>query len=294
MRPATAGQAVAAEPLRLLMGADHGLGPVRGGQLPAALSDRYGGDLAIPLREGRPTVVANFVSTLDGVVAFDPAAGLGGGAVSGYFEPDRFVMGLLRALADVVMIGAGTARSDSHGRWVAASVHPATATETARVRTELRLAPNPTTVVVTASGDLDPHQRGLSDPDIPVVIVTTERGRARLAGADLAQHVEVVAAGDERIDASVLIETLGDQGAKLVLCEGGPRLLADLIDGAVLDELFLTVSPQIAGRDAANPRIGLVEGHAFEVAGAPWADLVDVRVSGSHLFTRYRFGERGR
>lgn len=71
--------------------------------LPAALAEAYGGDFGI----GRPRVYANFVSSVDGVVAF-PAGGESGQRVSGGDKPDRFIMGLLRATADAVMIGSGT------------------------------------------------------------------------------------------------------------------------------------------------------------------------------------------
>jgi riboflavin biosynthesis pyrimidine reductase len=276
--------------LRRLLGTDSAHGAVRGGRLPAALAERYGGDLVIEFVDGRPTVAANFVSTLDGVIAFDPASGQGGGAVSGYFEPDRFVMGLLRSLADAVMVGAGTLRSDTGGRWVAASVHAASATDTARVRQELGLAANPTTVVVSASGDIDPRHPGLSDPHIPVVVATTAGGLAVMQQHDFAPHVEVVVAPGTEVDPAWLIGALGDRGMRLVVCEGGPHLIGSMVGARLIDELFLTISPQLAGRDHDARRLALVESHAFDVADAPWAQLIDVRVAGSHLFTRYRFG----
>ena len=276
-------------PLRRLLEADTADGRARIARLPTPLAERYGSDLAIRLVDGRPTVVANFVTTLDGVVAFDPAGGLGGGAVSGYFEPDRFVMALLRSIADAVLIGAGTVRSDSKGRWVAASVHPDTANETARVRAELGLATNPTTVIVSASGDLDPRHPALSDPAIPALIATTERGSARLAGLSLADHVVVRVVGQERVDPTTLVKLLGDRGVELVLCEGGPHLIGDLVGAGLLDELFLTTAPQLAGHAKNDKRLSLVEGREFSVDEAPWAELADVRVSGSHLFSRYRF-----
>ena len=114
---------------RRLLGTDSELGARAAAGLPAALRSRYDGDLIVPLVDGRPTVIGNFVSTLDGVVAFDRDGSNGGGEVSGFFEPDRFVMALLRGLADVVMVGAGTVRADPRGRWVAQSVHPATAAD---------------------------------------------------------------------------------------------------------------------------------------------------------------------
>jgi riboflavin biosynthesis pyrimidine reductase len=277
--------------LRRILSTDPERGPVRHARLPAALHDRYDGDLVIPLVDGRPTVAVNFVTTLDGVVSFDPAAGQGGGAVSGYFEPDRFVMGLLRSVADAVMVGAGTMRSDKTGRWVAASVHPASAEDTARVRSDLSLAPNPTTVVVTASGRIPADHPGLSDPKIPAVVATTDAGRANLG--DLAPHVEVVSTAAESVDAAWLLGVFAERGAQLVLCEGGPHLIGSLAGARLIDELFLTVSPQLAGRDEASRRLALVEDHVFGVEDAPWAHLADVRVAGNHMFTRYRFGGAG-
>jgi riboflavin biosynthesis pyrimidine reductase len=273
-----------------LFGSDRHAGAVRRADLPAALRERYGGDLVVPLVDGRPTVIANFVETLDGVVSFDPDSGKGGGEVSGFFEPDRLVMALLRSIADVVLVGAGTVRADPRGRWIAASVHPPTATETAALRDALGLAPQPTTVVVTASGDVDLSHPGMSDPAVPVLVVTTEAGFRRVRAGAHAEHVEVIAAGQDAVDPHVLVQLLAARGAQLVLCEGGPHLMGDLVSAGLLDELFLTVAPQLAGRADNDHRLTLVEGRAFEVDDAAWGELVDVRRAGSHLFNRYRFG----
>ena len=101
----------------------------------------------------RPTVIANFVSTLDGVVAFDTEGASGGGEISGFFEPDRFVMGLLRAMADVVLVGAGTVRAAPTHEWTARHVQRASADAFALWRRRLGITTaQPTTVVVTASG----------------------------------------------------------------------------------------------------------------------------------------------
>ena len=277
--------------LRRLFGTDEHRGRVRHAELPAALRERYGSNLTVPLVDGRPTVIANFVSTLDGVVTFDPDSGTGGGEVSGFFEPDRLVMALLRAVADFVVVGAGTVRADPRGRWIAASVHPASAAETAALRVALGLAPQPTTVLVTGSGDVPAAHPGLSDPSVPVLIATTRAGAARLASHGArAPHMEVVAMDGDRVGAEALLDAIALRGGELVLCEGGPHLIADLVAAQLLDELFLTVAPQLAGRDGANSRLALVEGVAFGADEAPWADLTDVRVAGSHLFTRYQFG----
>ncbi len=264
-------------------------GPIRGGRLPGVLGDAYGSDLWIPLRTDRPTLVANFVSSLDGVVSYKNPGEAGGAEISGFSEPDRFVMGLLRSLADAVLVGAGTVRDTPRHVWAPGYTHPASREAFAALRTQLRLAPAPRTVVVTAGGEIDLAQRGLAQPDVPVTIVTTDVGVAPMRRRSQGPvHAELVSTGTDRVEPTRLLELLHERGLDLVLCEGGPHLLGQLLGARLLDELFLTIAPQVAGRSESTPRLGLVEGTGFALADAPWFDLVDVRRSGDHLFTRYR------
>ena len=78
---------------------------------------------------------------------------------------------------------------------------------------------------------------------------------------------------------------------KLILVEGGPRLLGDFYAERLVDEQFLTLAPQIAGRDDHDRRLSLVMGKAFAPRAAPWGTLIDLRRGGSHLFLRYSFSE---
>ena len=142
----------------------------RGRRLSGPLQVRYGGPLAIPLRTDRPTVVSNFVATLDGVVSYNTAEAGGGGEISGFFEPDRFVMGVLRAVADAVLIGAGTLRAAPEEHWTADFIHPPSASEFGDLRSALGIRPQPLTAVVTASGAIDLDHPGLADPDVPVML----------------------------------------------------------------------------------------------------------------------------
>jgi riboflavin biosynthesis pyrimidine reductase len=265
-------------------------GRARGGPLPADLARRYGADLAIPLRADRPTVVSNFVSTIDGVVAFDTEGRTGGQEVSGASTPDRFLMGLLRATADAVLNGAGTVRSGAHHRWSPAYVYPPAAEAYAAWRRDLGLvAAAPTTVIVSASGSIDPGHPGLRDPDVPVVIITTPAGATRLRAAGLPATVDVVTAGSgDEVEPPAIVEVLRERGLEVVVCEGGPTLLGGLIGAGLVDELFLTVAPQVAGRSPDVPRLALVEGVAFAIDDAPWTRLVSVMRAESHLFLRYR------
>jgi riboflavin biosynthesis pyrimidine reductase len=260
---------------------------VRGRGMPDELARRYDGELLVPLHPDRPTVLANFASTLDGIVAYGTGELAGGGLISGGHEPDRFVMGLLRTLADVVVVGAGTVRGSSAHRWTPGHVHPASAPLFQAWRGSMGLAANPTTVIVTGSGDIPLGHAGINDTAIPVVIATTPRGAERLRGEPLSDHVTVEAVGSgECLTGEDILSVATIREAGVVLTEGGPHLLGELLGADILDELFLTLAPQLAGR-AADGRLGLVEGVAFAPADARWERLESIRRSTDHLFLRY-------
>ena len=262
------------------------------GTLTRALAAAYDGDLAIPLRPDRPTVVANFVETLDGVVAFDRDGRTGGGEVSGFSTTDRFVMGLLRALADVVLVGGATIRSSKRAAWTPASISPAAGDEYAALRASLGLAMTPTTLIATSSGDLDPQHPVFGDPGQPIIVAGPPAAADRLVRLRLPSHVEIERlAGDGIRGIRDLIHAAGSHEARLVVSEAGPRLFGELLRADRVDELFLTVAPQLAGRADPGARLGLVEGIALWPGMARWARLASARRAGDHLFLRYRFEE---
>ena len=259
--------------------------------MPAALADRFPGELTIDLVDERPTVIANFVSSVDGVVALGPGEpNSGGGEISGFSEADRYVMALLRTLADVIVIGAGTLRVGRKQVWTAEHLQPSLAGAFAAWRAELWLSDQPTTIVVSASGNVDPGHSGLNAPNVPVIIVTTPGGAERLSKLPLGPNVRVAAVGDEKhVPAGALLEVIRGTGARLALCEGGPHLFGEILRARLVDELFLTVAPQVVGRDATDHRLGLVEGAIFGEGRGRWAGLSSVRRAGDDLFLRYRF-----
>jgi riboflavin biosynthesis pyrimidine reductase len=263
----------------------------RGGLLPASLADRYSGNLVVDLLDDRPTVIANFVSSLDGVVALAAGnAGAGGRDISGFSEADQFMMALLRGLADVVVVGAGTVRGGHRHVWTAAHLQPALAGVFAAWRAEMWLAPQPTTIIVTASGNLDATHAGLNARDVPVIVATTDAGAAQMARLPLSPNVRVEAVGHgDHVPAGAVLEVVRGTGARLALCEGGPHLFGELLRARLVDELFLTMAPQIAGRDHTTSRVALVEGTSFGEGRGRWAGLTGVRRAGDDLFLRYRF-----
>jgi riboflavin biosynthesis pyrimidine reductase len=271
-------------------------GPVRGGDLPTEFR-RYGDRLAVALHPDRPTLLVNFVETLDGVVTFDPEHG-GGAEVSGYSEPDRFVMGLLRALADAIVVGAGTLRAAPKHVWTPRYLNRSLGDAYAAWRRELGLAPEPTTIVVTAQGDIPADHPALSAPDVPAIVITTAGGADRLKNLPPGVN-RIVTSEEDRVSGAAILDAARAAGARVVLSEGGPHLTGTFVGERLLDDLFLTLAPQLVGRsDGAEGRYGLIEGVTFGTDDAPWAHLRSVRRSVDHLFLRYAFdaaaGDEGR
>ncbi|HEV2237073.1 MAG TPA: dihydrofolate reductase family protein [Ktedonobacterales bacterium] len=278
------------EPLRTMFDTSS----LPGVPLPEPLAALYGGGLSFALPGDRPLVLGNFVSTLDGVVELDAPGKLGGGPISGNSRHDRMVMGLLRAVADAVIVGAGTLRSAPGHRWTAAHIAPGYAASYVALRAGLGLPPAPLQVFVTARGEMDLAQPVFRTPDLPVLIVTTDAGYARLRQQTLPSHITVAVGGAERIMAGdVLRQVRATQPGRIYLTEGGPTLMGDFFAERQLDELFLTLAPQVAGRDGASARPGFVAGRALAPDQPTWGDLLSVKRGGSFLFLRYRFAAVG-
>jgi riboflavin biosynthesis pyrimidine reductase len=256
--------------------------------LPPALLHLYG-PLRFPRPADRPYVISNFVTTLDGVVSWNAAGQGGGGEISGHNPQDRMVMGLLRAVADAVVVAAGTLRSAPGHLWTAEAVSPALADAYRELRQALGRPGPPLNVIVTASGNLDLSRRLFQSGLVPVLVVTTDAGASRLAAAAALPRVEVVAAGPgPRLRAGAVLAAINQRRPNgLVLLEGGPQLLGDFLAERRLDELFLTISPQLAGRDEGGGRPGLVAGHSFAPAQPLWSTLASLKRAGSFLFARY-------
>jgi riboflavin biosynthesis pyrimidine reductase len=261
-------------------------------QLPDVLSRLYGG-IAFPA-PARPYVIANFVETLDGIVALTDSGRAGGGPISGNNQHDRMVMGLLRAAVDAVIVAAGTARLAPGHVWSAEHIFPDLTDEYHRLSTSLGKPERPLNVIVTSSGKIDANNRVFASGDVPVLIVTTERGAAKIDRNALPSTVDVrVLAKDGPLSATAIVEATRDaSGGDRFLLEGGPQLMGAFFDERLIDELFLTLSPQVAGRENGE-RPGFVEGKTFAPDDPRWGKLLSVKRAGEHLFLRYSFaGDR--
>lgn len=247
--------------------------------LPWQLAELYDGGLAI--REG--TVYANFVSSIDGVAALEGGQAPSGGIISGKNEADRFVMGLLRAFAEAVVVGAGTVRAEG-GRalWTPDFIYPAAADAYRELRRSLQRDVSPRLVIVTARGGLNPSERALQTG---ALVLTTDAAAGQLRKTlPAATEVRAISNG-AKIEIHAIFRTLESDGYRTILTEGGPRLFGQMVADQRVDEVFLTLSPNLLGRRGEDV-FGVI--HGVDFGRSPrWAQLLSVRRHESHLFLRY-------
>lgn len=263
--------------------------------MPEELAALYG-QFDLPVSYARPSVIGNFVSSLDGVVALNtPGTITGGGEISGFNQHDRMVMGILRAIAGAVVVGAGTLRAAPKHLWLADYIYPPLAPAYQKLRAGLGMRQPPLTVIVSARGQLDLDQPVFNTPGAPTLIVTTQAGAERVSHETLPPPTRLTAVDGARVSAAAILEAIAHERAcDIILTEGGPTLMSDFLAEGLLDELFLTLAPQVAGRTHANPRPGFVDGYLFAPDRPAWATLLDIRRGGSHLFLRYGFERTAR
>ncbi len=215
-----------------------------------------------PVPGGRSWVRTNFVSTLDGA-----AQGADGRTGSINTASDRRVFALQRAHADVVLVGAGTVRTE-HYRAVDLPG------ELRRLRARLGLEPMPTLAVVTRTGDV-PALSTAADgrPGGPVLIMVVRRPGEPAADVAATTGAEVVhLQADEDDAAATIIDTLARRGLRRVLCEGGPRLNQALQQADLVDDICLTLSPLVVGGSAVRSASGVDLHRTFRLGHVISAD----------------------
>jgi len=240
------------------------------GPLPAAVKELaflYGNGADLPPAD-RPWLRANMVASTDGAATLDGRSG----GLSG--PADRMVFTVLRSLADVIVVGAGTARAERYRPvphdeiW--AALRPAG-------------AQLPAIAVVTASLDLDACSRLLSGADqhAQTIVITSAAAPADRKAA-IAGSARVIVAGQERVDLQLAVSALADMGHRAILTEGGPGLLGQLAAAGLVDELCLTTSPVLVGGSARRILTG-----AGDQLGPHRLHLVHVLVHDGYLLNRY-------
>ena len=217
-----------------------------------------------------PWLRANMVSTLDGAAQHDgKSQGISSAA-------DMRIFGVLRALADVVVVGAETVRQEGY--------RPARArAEFAAQREAAGQGPAPAIAVVTASLDLDFSLPLFTSPLVPTLVLTgAEAAPERVAAAEKAGARVVIAGDGVGVDPVRAVRALAERGMTRLLTEGGPRLLGQMAAAGVLDELCLTLSPTLTAGDAQR------------IAGGPSMavpqrfELASLLEEAGFLFARYR------
>lgn len=216
-----------------------------------------------------PYVQVNFVASADGAATVS-------GRSRGLSSPaDKKVFALGRDLADVVLVGAGTA--------IAEGYQGIKRTELRAARRARRGLPEiPPIAVVTGRGSIPPESPLLTATAVPPIVITAEasplpwRKEIADAGAD------VIVAGEDRVDVALALTALADRGLLRVCCEGGPTLMGDLVAAGLVDQLCLTVSPKLAGAGAVRVSTGLAAAEPMDLA------LESVLADEGFLMLRYR------
>jgi riboflavin-specific deaminase-like protein len=231
---------------------------------PEALEDLKLGERA---PADRPYVVANFVASADGRAAFEGRSGALGN------RADQELFHALRGQADAVLVGTGTLQAERYGPLVRDP-------ERRAARAAAGLRPVPLAVTASRSLDLPPDIPLFQDPESEVVVYTSTEAEPPGCRARL----EVVRLDPAEMTFTTALRRLrADRGVRSVLCEGGPTVFGALVGERVVDELFLTLSPRLAG--GTDP-LTILQG-----PGLPEPldlELEWVLEAGGALFLRYR------
>lgn len=208
---------------------------------------------AVPADAGydKAFVRCNMITSLDGAISLNGRSGQLGGPA------DRMLFQTLRSLTDVVLVGAGTMRSENYG--------PARLTDDhRRQRLERGQPPVPPIAVVTGSANLDFSSPFFSEAEQrPIVFTTglsTEGARERAA-----EVADVMVMGEDRVDPMAAVESLHRLGHRSVLLEGGPGLNADVVNANAVDEICLTLSPKLVAGDGPRMLAGPELAHPLEL-----------------------------
>lgn len=211
----------------------------------------------------------NFVSSLDGAVEMDGRSGpLGGPA-------DKAAFGAMRAVADVILVGAGTARTENYG---AVRLPP----DSVERRRAAGHSDRPRLAVVSGRGEFDRSSKLFSEGHDLLVLTT---GEAVSAGRLDGLEAEVVACGEDLVEPAEIVTQLRRRGLGRILCEGGPALARTLMAAGLVDQLCLTLAPVLAGPG----RVSLTGSDHFDVTRFRLEGLVE---GDGLLLTRYRPEER--
>ena len=269
--------------------------------LPPALV-QFAGNLGFPKPPvDRPWVYANFVQSLDGLVSFGGTRP--GGEWVGRSRHDRWMMDLLRAHADAILVGARSLILEAlYGKIAGGPVFRIVEPDLLRLRQERLGQGKLKNIIVTGSGNLNPQgYRLFRSEHVDAWIATTPEGAKRFG--DSGSTSILVCGHGSFLDLRELLHTLRTRhGVEYLLCEGGPTLYGHMVRGGYIDEKFLTIAPQEIGSgippdqeltelektDGIATRPTSFSGPGFTLEKARWYRWISCRKAGEHEFNRYR------
>ena len=225
-------------------------------------------DIVERLRAGGGGLRVNFVESIDGAATVEGRSG----GMSDAADKRRFE--LLRRVADAVIVGAGTVRIEGYGPLRVSDA-------SARWRAANGMGEHPVFVIVSRSLGLDPGSRIFTEARVRPIIVTTAAPNGAAARARFDGVAEVIAVGDESVDLVAAVAELQRRGLTQLLSEGGPSLFGSLLAADLVDELAVTIAPQVNSGEATRIVRAAAE------SPRPM-QLTEVLKSGSGLLLRYR------
>ncbi len=251
----------------------------------------YDGNLFFAPPMDRPFVYSNFVVTLDGVVSYNYHDFETGNTISDGDPEDHLIMGILRSVADCIIWGSGSYKAARKFPSTPEAIWPKESLAFRKQRKTLGLAVHPTAVLVTASGHIPLDGALIADNEQNTIILTSEYGAEQLKSAHGGTQIIAITTG-ELLSAAAIRKTLWDMGFRSILFEGGPTLFGDFLSEGVIDEMFQTISPRLAGSSSDHHYLRLVENCAFRPENSIKSELVSVKTNGAMLFTRYKVSTR--
>jgi riboflavin biosynthesis pyrimidine reductase len=163
-----------------------------------------------------------------------------------------------------------------------------------QLRRSIGLELAPLNIFITGGGNIDPNLPIFQTEGVPVAIITTVHGAEEIKKKGMPNHVQVIASSTAPfLTVRQMLDAVHGilPRSKLIMMEGGPHILGNFLAAGCIDELFLTLAPQVAGRDDDLNRLGLVADKIFAPEHSVWARLLSLKRAGQHLFLRYAFEE---
>lgn len=250
------------------------------------LAHLYGGDLTFPVCRPmhRPYTVASYVMSMDGIISYSDILGHeGGGEVAGFYEPDRFLVALLRTFG-VRIFGAKTLAKEPKGTGTPENIYP----ENPGLFREQMKRKKMLSALLTTRFQI-PHSADIFHDDTVENVIYTIPGASRML--EMAHQHPAVAIREfprENFEESVLRDLKSQYAAEYVYIEGGSTVWGNFLRHGLIDEIFITTSPRIVGNSRAVGRPTSIQGVLFTPETSPQFELVSIKKSGDFLFQRYR------